>query len=103
MSDGVHLMLVRNGPVRYLPDDTDKLVRMVRRSHTGSARDLLPLREPVGDAAGVDDLDVWVIFASGLRECQTLGEVPQLDVDDQNADARGCAEKVESLLNTGRH
>jgi hypothetical protein len=99
----VQLILIGNVPVRYLPDDTNKLMRMVRRPNARSVTHLLSLREPVGDAAGVDDLDLWIVPAGCLRKCQTLGGVLDLYVDDQNADAWVHAEEFESVLNAGRH
>jgi hypothetical protein len=99
----VQLKLIGNVPVRHLPDDADELMRMVRRPKARSASDLLSLRESVGYAAGVDDLDLWIVPASGFRECQAFGSVLDLYVDDQNADARVRAEEVESVLNAGRY
>src|SRR3954447_17025769 len=78
-------------------------MRMVRRPKARSVTHLLSLREPVGDAAGVDDLDLWIVPAGCLRKCQAFGGVLDLYVDDQNADARVRAEVVESVLNAGRH
>src|SRR5687768_9145462 len=78
-------------------------MRMVRGPKAGSASDPLSLWEPVGNAAGVDDLDLRIIPAGGFRECQAFRGVPRLHVYDQNADARVCAKEIETFLNTGRH
>ena len=88
--------------VRYLRDNTHKLVRVIRRPKARSAANLLPFGKPVRNAARVDDIDGWISHAGSFRKCQASRGVLQLDVHDQNTDARVCAKKVESFFNTAR-
>jgi hypothetical protein len=82
MLECLKLMLIGNVPVRYLPNDTNKLMRVVRSPKTASASDLLSLRELAETNAGVDNLDLRIISAGGLCESQVLRGVPYLYVDD---------------------
>ena len=91
---------VRLVSVRYLRDNTDQLVRVIRRTKAGSAADLLPFRKPVRNAARVDHIDPWIRHAGGFRECQASRGVLELDVHNQHADARVCMKEVKSLFNT---
>ncbi len=94
-SGGVRLVLVR-----YLRDDTDKLVWVIRRTKARSAADLLPFRKFMRDAARVDHIDPWNSHAGSFRKCQASRGVLELYVQDQNTDARVCAKEVKSVFNT---
>jgi hypothetical protein len=73
---------VRLVSVRYLRDNTHKLVRVIRRPKARSAANLLPFRKSMRNIARVDDIDGWISHAGGFRECQASRGVLSLYVYD---------------------
>jgi hypothetical protein len=75
-------MLFGRVPVRYLPDDTHQLMRMVRRPKARSTSDLLWLRKSVGHGAGVDDPIKSQIFALTPYRPKSLLSIPNQIIQD---------------------